>query len=135
MTPYIFVTYTDNIPSRQLYLASATFLPLLAAGMLRVSSKVLIPAFLILNVGYMWLVKDRQMVERAAPTTALIHELAQRQPGPVRLSGFPYPIAIIAKAAAVTVPGWRWDQVDLGDACAQCLVLEWDREARRYVAH
>lgn len=135
MIPYIFVTYTDNIPSRQLYLASATFLPLLAAGMLRVSTKVFVPAFLLFNVGYMWLVKDGQMVERAAPTTALIHELEQRQPGAVRLSGFPYPIAIIAKAAAVTVPGWRWDQVDLGDACSQCLILEWDREARRYVAH
>lgn len=74
------------------------------------------------------------MVERAAPTTELIQELKQRQPGLVRLSGFPYPIAIIAKAAAVTVPGWKWEQVDLGDSCAHCTILKWDRETRRYIA-
>ena len=135
MLPYIFVTYTDNIPSRQVYLASAACLPLLAAGMLRVHPKIFVSAFLVFNVGYMWIVKDRQMAERAAPTTALIQELKQRQPGPVRLSGFPYPIAIIAKAAAVTVPGWQWHQLDLGDSCGRCLVLEWDRDARRYIAH
>jgi hypothetical protein len=134
MLPYVFVTYTDNIPSRQVYLASAAFLPLLAAGMVRLGPKVLVPAFLIVNVGYMWTVKDRQMVERAAPTTALIQELEQRLPGSVRVSGFPYPIPIIAKAAAVTVPGWQWNQVDLADSCANCLVLTWDRAARRYTA-
>ena len=133
--PYIFVTYTDNVPSRQVYLASAALLPLLAAGMMRVSPKVLVPAFLFFNVGYMWAVKDGQMVERAAPTTELIRELKQREPGIVRIARFPYPIAIIAKAAAVTVPGWQWHQVDLGDSCARCLVLEWDRENRRYIAH
>jgi len=134
MLPYVFVTYTDNVPSRQVYLASAAFLPLLAAGMMRVSPKVLVAAFLIFNIGYMWIVKDRQMVERAAPTTELIGELRQRQPGPLRLSGFPYPIAIIAKAVAVTVPGWRWDQVDLGDSCARCILLKWDPVSRRYLA-
>jgi hypothetical protein len=134
LLPYLFVTYTDNVPSRQVYMASAVFLPLLAAGMMRVSPKALAAAFLLFNVTYMWIVKDRQMLERAAPTTELIQELKQRQPDAVRLSGFPYPIAIIAKAAAVTVPGWKWDQVDLGDSCAHCTVLKWDREARRYIA-
>jgi hypothetical protein len=132
MLPYIFVTYTNNIPSRQVYLASAAFLPLLAAGMMRVSPKILVTAFLIFNLGYMWTVKDRQMLDRAVPTTELIEELRMRQPGPVRLSGFPYPIAIIAKAAAVTVPGWRWDNVDLGDSCANCTVLTWDIAARKW---
>jgi hypothetical protein len=134
MLPYVFVTYTDNVPSRQVYLASAVFLPLLAAGMMLVSPKVLAAAFLVFNVSYMWIVKDRQMLERAVSTTELIRELKQRQPGSVRLSDFPYPIAIIAKAAAVTVPGWRWDQVDLGDSCARCTVLKWDPVAHRYVA-
>jgi hypothetical protein len=132
MLPYIFVTYTNNIPSRQVYLASAAFLPLLAAGMMRVSPKTLVAAFLLYNVGYMWIVKDRQMLERAASTTELIEELRKRNPGPVRLSGFPYPIALIAKAAAVTVPGWRWDQVDLGDSCENCTILQWDASARRW---
>src|SRR5207253_369361 len=119
MLPYIFVTYTNNIPSRQVYQASAALAPLLAAGMLRVSPKVLLAAFLIFNVGYMWAIKDTQMVERAAPTTALIAELMERQPGTIRIARFPYAIALIAKAAAVTVPGWQWDQVDLGESCAQ----------------
>jgi hypothetical protein len=135
LLPYIFVTYTDNVPSRQVYLASAALLPLLAAGMMRVSPKVLVPAFLVFNVAYMWGVKDGQMVERAAPTKELIRELEHREPGLVRIARFPYPIPIIAKAAAVTVPGWQWHQVDLGDSCARCLVLEWDRENRRYIAH
>jgi hypothetical protein len=135
LLPYIFVTYTSNVPSRQVYLASAAFLPLLAAGMIRVSAKVLVPAFLVFNAGYMWTVKDGQMVERAAPTTELIRELQLREPGMVRIAGFPYPIPIIAKAAAVTVPGWQWHQVDLGESCTRCLLLEWDRETRRYVAH
>jgi hypothetical protein len=134
MLPYIFVTYTDNIPSRQVYLASAAFLPLLAGGMLRLNPKLFVSAFLIFNVGYMWTVKDRQMEERAASTTELIRELKERQPGPIRLSGFPYPIAIIAKAAAVTVPGWKWEHVDLGDSCTRCTSLKWQREARRYIA-
>ncbi len=134
LSPYVFVTYTNNIPSRQVYLASAAFLPLLAAGMLSVSTRILVASFLIFNIGYMWIVKDRQMAERAAPTTALIQELKAREPGPVRLSAFPYPLAIIAKAAAVTVPGWRWDQVDLGESCAHCVVLKWDRDTHRYIA-
>ena len=135
LLPYIFVTYTDNIPSRQVYLASAAFLPLLAAGLLHAGPKLFVPAFLVFNVGYMWAVKDRQMMERAAPTTELIQELKHREPGPVRVSRFPYPIAIIAKAAAVTVPGWQWHEVDLGDSCTRCLVLEWNRETGKYVAH
>lgn len=133
LLPYIFVTYTNNIPSRQVYLASAALLPLLAAGMMRVSPKALVTAFLVFNIGYMWTVKDAQMADRAAPTTALIEELKKREPGTVRLAGFPYPIAVIAKAAAVTVPGWRWDHVDLGDSCANCVVLEWNAVLRTYV--
>jgi hypothetical protein len=133
MLPYVFVTYTNNIPSRQVYLASAALLPLLAAGMMRVSAKLLVGAFLVFNVAFMWTVKDGQMLQRAAPTTALIAELRDREPGPVRLSAFPYPIAIIAKATAVTVPGWRWDQVNLGDSCANCTVLEWDATSGRYL--
>jgi hypothetical protein len=134
MLPYIFVTYTNNIPSRQTYLASAALMPLLAAGMIRIQPKVLVAVFLAFNVAYMWTTKDAQMVERAAPTTALVAELGKHKPGVVRISGFPYPIPIIAKAAAVTVPGWRWDQVDLADSCSRCLLLQWDSKTRTYLA-
>jgi hypothetical protein len=132
MLPYIFVTYTNNIPSRQTYLASAALVPLLAAGMLRIHAKTLVTIFVALNVVYMWTTKDAQMVERAAPTTALVAELAKHKPGPLRVSKFPYPIALIAKGAAETVPGWKWDDVALGDSCSRCLVLEWNPQTRNY---
>ena len=75
MLPYIFVRYVANIPSRQTYLASALFLPLLAAGILSLKPKTLraglVAAFIVYNVVYMWTVKDAQMEARALPTTAL----------------------------------------------------------------
>jgi hypothetical protein len=138
MLPYIFVTYTNNIPSRQLYLASSVFLPLMAASILRISSRSwrrgLAGAFIAYNVIYMWMVKDSQMLERARPTTALVETLAQHPPTDVRIQGFAYPYADIARGAAISLPGWRWDQVDIGDSCANCLLLRWDRASGEYSA-
>ena len=138
MLPYIFVRYTTNIPSRQTYLASAVFLSLLAAGMLSLKQKAvrvgLIAAFIGFNIVYIWSVKDAQMEARALPTTALVESLKGYSPQDVRLRGFEYPVDLIPKAVAVSLPGWRWDQVDLDVPCNGCLLLEWNRESATYAA-
>jgi hypothetical protein len=131
MLPYIFVTYTNNIPSRQTYLASAALVPLLAEGLLRIHPKTMVGAFVVFNVFFMWTTKDRQMLERAQPTTALVAELAKHKPGPLRISKFSYPIALIAKGAGEAA-GWKWDDVDLGDSCSRCLLLEWNPQTKSY---
>ena len=136
MLPYIFVTYTNNIPSRQTYLASAVFVPLLAAGILSMNTKAwraaMAVAFIAVNVIYMWAVKDSQMEARALPTTALARVLHQFSPQEMRIRGFEYPVDLIVKGVAVSLPGWRWDQVDLEDSCHGCVVLEWNRAAGSY---
>jgi hypothetical protein len=138
MLPYTFLRTGNAIPSRQLYLASAVLVSVLAVAAAALSPRMRIgwvSAFLAFNMVYMWVRKDAQMEERAAPTTALIEELNQHMPGPVLVVNFPYPYPVIAKAAASTVPGWRWDFVEAGTAatrCDACLVLEWDAARRKY---
>jgi hypothetical protein len=138
--PYIFVTYTYLIPSRQTYMASAILVTALSAAVLQLSSRRLqtavLASFIAFNVVYVWTRKDSQMRRRAAPTTALIEELKTRSPGPVRIIGFEYPASEMAKGAAVTIPGWHWEDVELippGDRCANCVILEWDRDTLRYI--
>jgi hypothetical protein len=136
MLPYVFVTYASNIPSRQVYLPSAILLGLFAVALWTLPSKVyrhvLIAAFVAFNIFYMWTVKDAQMVKRAAPTTQLREELARHSPTSVRIRGFEYPFAGVANTVALTLPGWRWEDVDLAESCRQCLFLDWDRPALRY---
>jgi hypothetical protein len=136
MLPYIFVRYTANIPSRQTYLASTFFLPLLAAGILSLKPKVLrvgfVAAFIGFNIVYMWIVKDAQMEARALPTTALVKALKDYSPQDVRLRGFEYPVDLIPKAVAVSLPGWQWDQVDLDVPCDGCLLFEWNQDTGKY---
>jgi hypothetical protein len=139
LLPYTFLTYANAIPSRQVYLASAVLVSILAAGVLAVSSRRLqiawVLAFVVFNVGYMWVRKDAQMEERAAPTTALMEELKRHTPGHVIISKFPYPHPGIAKGVASLVPGWQWDFVEFSTAqtnCSDCLWLEWDSVQRGY---
>jgi hypothetical protein len=136
MLPYIFVRYTTNIPSRQTYLASALFLPLLAGGILSLKFRALrlglVVAFIGFNIFYMWKVKDSQMEARALPTTALADTLREYKPQDVRIRGFEYQVDLIPKAVAVSLAGWRWDQVDLDVPCKRCLLLEWDRATGKY---
>jgi hypothetical protein len=136
MVPYIFVRYTTNIPSRQTYVASALFLPLLAAGVLSLKSRALrfglVGAFIGFNVVYMWRLKDSQMEARALPTTALVEALRDYSPQDVRIRGFEYPLGLIPKAVAVSLPGWSWDQVDLDVPCDRCLLFEWNPSSGKY---
>jgi hypothetical protein len=97
---------------------------------------VVIAAFLIFNIGYLWFRKDAQFEERAAPTTQLLNALRQHRPQRTIIKNFAYPLPKIASSAALAVPGWNSGFVsttDEGVDCAKCLRLEWDAQARRYV--
>jgi hypothetical protein len=140
LLPYVFVTHTNHVASRHYYIASAVVTIALAAGILRLQPKpiatVMAASFILMNSAHAWTRNDAEMERRAAPTTALLEILKKRSPGPVRIIGFEYaPASDMAKGAAITLPGWGWDDVDLippATPCSDCLILEWDAPHRKY---
>jgi hypothetical protein len=94
LAPYIFLTYSTEIPSRQTYLASAglAWLVGLAAARLweqrRRCAMVLVAAVLLHNCGILWIRKRAQFQQRAEPTEQLI-ALARRASGPIWVQCFP----------------------------------------------
>jgi hypothetical protein len=95
--PYVFLTYSTAIPSRQTYLASAGLAWLfgLAVGRLfqdngtrRRWAAAILAVMLFHNVATLWTRKRRQFLERAEPTRQLI-ELARRTDGPIWVRCFP----------------------------------------------
>lgn len=135
MLPYIFLTYDKHLPSRQLYLACMVFIVIVAGLIQRVKiaevRAAAVAVFCVWNVFYMWTVKDRQFLERAAPTTELLHVLQARQPMHIRIEGFPYPAMDIAKDVSFLVPGWTREMIDAGGDCGGCAFLKWDGKAYR----
>jgi hypothetical protein len=103
LVPYGFLTYSLRIPSRQTYLASAGVAWIVAAGIQRIASThrkalpLVCAALLLHNIGYLWIKKRRQYLERAEPTEALI-ALARRTPGPIYVKCFPRPRPIAEEA-------------------------------------
>jgi hypothetical protein len=142
MSPYMFITYGNALASRNLYLASAalmTFFGVMVAHM-RVSplARIFVIVFIGFNIGYLWIRKDPQFVERARPTTELLNTLKKRQPGRVFVAKFPYANVEIARAAAMTLPGWSHDFVVIDvppEACPNCPQLSWDDELKTYREH
>jgi hypothetical protein len=131
MLPYIFLTYAKSLPSRQLYLACMVFM-VIAAGLIQkikaaeLRSAVVV-VFCLWNVFYLWTTKDRQFMDRAAPTSELLHVLQTFPPQPIRLEGFPYPVTDIAMDVSYLVPGWSREMIHVGDGqCADCLSLKWN---------
>jgi hypothetical protein len=94
LLPYSFLTYSARIPSRQIYLASAGLALIVGAGMAvleerrRSLAAVVCAVLLVHNVGYLWVKKRAQFLERAEPTEQLI-ALAKRTPGPIYMQCFP----------------------------------------------
>ncbi len=141
LLPYMFLTYQNHVPSRHTYLASIGFAWALAAILLELRVEKLraafISAFIVINIGYIWIVKDRQYELRAAPTSRLIEQLAGLPPGPVLIEAFPQN-PWIAKDAARLLPGWNPQMIHVNESpqsCPGCPILRWDPASDRYVAN
>jgi hypothetical protein len=101
LVPYSFLTYSTQIPSRQVYLASAGLAMLIGLALAQFHRRRVAAALLALmllhNTLYLWTKKRAQFVERAAPTDALI-KLARRTPGAIWVQCFPLPAIVAVEA-------------------------------------
>ncbi len=98
LIPYSFLTYSRQIPSRQLYLASVGLSFLFGLVMVRCGAGLrpaIRPAIAVVmlvmvahNVGYIWIKKQRQFRERAEPFEELI-QAARQTDGPLWVQCFP----------------------------------------------
>jgi hypothetical protein len=94
LVPYSFLTYSTEIPSRLIYLASAGLALLVGLALAKYQGQriavALFALMLLHNTVYLWTKKRAQFVERAAPTDQLI-TLARRTPRPIWVQCFPLP--------------------------------------------
>jgi hypothetical protein len=101
LVPYSFLTYSTQIPSRQVYLASAGLALLVGLALAQFDrpkvAAAILAVMLLHNTLYLWTRKRAQFVERAAATEQLIH-FARRTPGAIWIRRFPLP-AIVAEEA------------------------------------
>ncbi len=140
LLPYVFLTYQNHVVSRQEYLPSVGIAWALAGLLCTWDSRTLrrgfVAAFVIANVGYIW-IKDAQFEVRAAPTSRLIGTLRRYAPQDVGIIGFPAN-PWIARDAAKVVPGWKPDLIHVDEKApdhGQWLTLEWDPKTNTYHEH
>ena len=139
MLPYIFIAYQNAVLSRQLYMASAVLMTALALLLKPVQGTTLFRVFIVVfvgfNIGYLWFRKDAQFEDRAAPTTQLIAALRRQMPQPALVLNFAYPYPAIAQDAALAVPGWTPELIQVNESperCSRCLTLRWNTRSKRY---
>lgn len=124
LIPYIFLTYMYRVPSRQTYLAGAGVAILVGAALYSVwelcaKKRRWVPATIMIvmvlhNVGYLWLKKRPQFLERARPTEELI-DFARQHDGTLYIECFPLP----------QLHGDKTIEVALGKPAG---TLVWDKE-------
>jgi hypothetical protein len=138
--PYVFLTYSAYLPSRQVYMASMILVWLLAWLYAQLRNRSLqvafATAFVSVNLAYLWFQKDPEFERRAAPTTQLLQLLRSHRPEQILIFDFPYPEPDIAKDVSFLVPGWTRDLVGVhgtGESCTDCLILHWDARTQTYV--
>jgi hypothetical protein len=106
LVPYSFLTYSTQIPSRQVYLASAGLALLVGLALAQCEGRrfatVVFTVVLLHNTLYLWTRKHAQFAERAAPTTQLI-EFARRTPGAIWIQCFPLPGIVAEEALRLAV--------------------------------
>jgi hypothetical protein len=139
MTPYMFIAYSNALPSRNLYLASAGLTSVFAMLVAQMKKSRLAPlfvvAFIAFNIGYLWIRKDSQFEDRAAPTSAMLNLLKNESPERVLILGFPYENGEIARASVAVLPGWSHDSIIVGNSandCPGCPQLQWDPQLKSY---
>ena len=122
LVPYSFLTYSTQIPSRQIYLASAGLALLvgmaLALGKGRRIASLVFAVMILHNTLYLWTRKRAQFVERAAPTTQLI-EFARRTPGTIWVQCFPLPGIVAEEALRLAAGRSPTDLVWAADAARE----------------
>ena len=138
LLPYVFLTYMGHVPSRNLYLASMGLVSVVAVMLKGIDSarfrKAFVAAFITVNMGYIWFVKDPQFEERAAHTTQLVEELQRRPPAPLLIENFPQEPRH-AKLTTRLVPGWEPQMLRVNeevDNCLDCPKLRWNANSRNY---
>ncbi len=138
LTPYVFLTYQNHVPSRGQYVASMGFawlLALLTEKLVRPRLQYAFAAvFLAGNIGYLWIAKEAQYLQRAAPTTQLVLQLRMRPPDRILVLNFPAN-PWIAKCVSRSVPGWRPDLIlanESPEACPKCWRLVWNSRTLQY---
>jgi hypothetical protein len=118
LAPYIFLTYQNHITSRQEYMASvgiAWSLAILVQGFKARSWRTaFVLAFVVVNIGYIWIKKDADFEQRAAPTNRLIEILRDTPPQDLYLTDFPGN-SWIAKNTSRLVPGWKTEFIHVNE--------------------
>ena len=140
LLPYVFLTYQDHVPSRNTYLASmglVTTLGILIQTESRIRlQRTFVAAFLAVNIGYVWFVKDAQFETRAAPTSELVKELRSRSPGLLLVMDFPAN-PWMAKLTSRMVPGWQPESIIVNkpeETCPDCVKLLLDSKRQEYTS-
>jgi hypothetical protein len=140
LVPYSFLTYSTQIPSRQVYLASAGLALLVGLAMTQCEGRriagALVALMLLHNTVYLWTKKRAQFVERASPTEQLVN-FARRSPGPIWMECFPLP-GIVAEEALRLATGrassdlvWSAGAARERKAAAFCYPDKGNQELRR----
>jgi hypothetical protein len=151
--PYSFLTYQDHLPSRHTYLPSVGLAGLVGVFCAAVYSRVrsgsgkhaciaIFAGLIAVNITYIWLKKEPQFRERAAPTRDVIRilnsEEGRRAIGsPVYVCGFPMQHPWWFGDAISRFTPFSSAEVILDDNCrpaAGSLVLNWDPSLAQYSA-
>ncbi len=109
LVPYIFPVYINRVPSRQTYLASAGAAFIVGAALdalwkrRRRAAPLVLALLLVQNIGWLWVRKRAQFLERARPTEQLL-ELARRSEGPIYVRCFPRQRIIAEQAVRLMAP-------------------------------
>jgi hypothetical protein len=146
-----FLTYLDHIPSRSTYLPSVglaaltgLFFAYLYDRSATIRGRTLCIAYLVTllaaNVTYIWLKKEPQFRERAAPTTELIASLNSSEfqaigNEPIYVCGFPLHVSI-GHSAVEEFTRFRRGRIAFLDRCDGTLVvnaLDWTPDGSAYV--
>lgn len=105
LVPYSFLTYSTQIPSRQVYLASAGLALVVGLGLAKFERRTagaVLALMLVHNTVYLWTKKRAQFVERAAPTEQLV-DFVRRTPGAVWVECFPLPPIVAEEAVRLSI--------------------------------
>ncbi len=107
LIPYSFNTYSTQIPSRHTYLASAGLAMLVGLALAGIVEELrwrrawvtaLVAIVLIYNVGWLWMKKRPQFLQRGEPSEHLIR-FAREHPGPIWIACYPHNERMAAEEA------------------------------------